>query len=193
MIRLAALMRWLHIYASMLGLATVLFFGVTGITLNHPGLFFGVPERRTESTGTLDRAWVGTTGDVAKLEVVEFLRRSRGVRGAMAEFTVEDASCLVTFRGPGYAADAEIDRATGGYHLTRTEHGFEAIVNDLHKGRDTGPVWSAFIDAAAALLVFISLTGLVLLFYLKLRRIKGLIVVAAGTVAMFTLWWFGVS
>ena len=192
-IRFASLMRWLHIYASMLGLATVLFFSVTGITLNHPGMFFGGAERRTESSGTLDRGWVSATGDVAKLEVVEFLRKSQRIRGAMAEFTVDDASCLVTFRGPGYAADAEIDRATGGYHLTRTEHGFEAIINDLHKGRDTGPVWSAFIDASAVLLVFISLTGLVLLFYLKLRRVKGLIVVGAGTVAMIAFWWFGVS
>ena len=29
-------MRWLHIYLSMFGLAAVLFFSVTGITLNHP-------------------------------------------------------------------------------------------------------------------------------------------------------------
>lgn len=186
-------MRWLHIYASMLGLATVLFFSVTGITLNHPGLFLGEAERRTETSGTLDLAWVSTKGDVSKLEVVEFLRKSQGVRGAMAEFTVDDASCLVTFRGPGYAADAEIDRATGSYHLTRTEHGFEAIINDLHKGRDTGRVWSAVIDASAVLLVLISLTGLVLLFYLKLRRVKGLIVVAAGSALMVALWWFGVS
>jgi uncharacterized protein len=192
-IRLAAWMRWLHIYASMLGLATVLFFSVTGVTLNHPGLFFGGAERRTETTGKLDGRWLNSSGEVAKLEVVEFLRRAEKVRGAMAEFRVEDDSCLVTFRGPGYAADADIDRATGSYRVTKTEHSFEAIINDLHKGRDTGPVWSAFIDASAVLLIFISLTGLVLLFYLKLRRVKGMIVVLAGTIAMIAFWWFGVS
>ena len=32
-----------------------------------------------------------------------------------------------------------------------------AIVNDLHKGRDTGPVWGAVIDLSAAVLVFVSL------------------------------------
>ncbi len=35
-IRFAKLVRWLHIYLSMFGLAAVLFFSATGITLNHP-------------------------------------------------------------------------------------------------------------------------------------------------------------
>ena len=38
-------MRWLHIYLSMFSLAVVLFFSVTGITLNHPDWFFGGAER----------------------------------------------------------------------------------------------------------------------------------------------------
>lgn len=37
--RLQTLIRWLHIYASLLGLMTVPFFGVTGLTLNHPNWF----------------------------------------------------------------------------------------------------------------------------------------------------------
>ncbi len=35
-VRTAAVMRWLHIYVSLFGLAAVLFFSVTGLTLNHP-------------------------------------------------------------------------------------------------------------------------------------------------------------
>ena len=42
-----------------------------------------------------------------------------------------------------------------------------AVINDLHKGRDTGPAWAAVIDVSAGLMVVISLTGLVLLFYIK--------------------------
>ena len=41
--------RWLHIYTSMFGLAAILFFSVTGLTLNHPDWFF--TERVTQSTG----------------------------------------------------------------------------------------------------------------------------------------------
>ena len=78
----------------------------------------------------------------------------------MAEFRVDAGECSVTFKGPGYAADAFIDREMGGYELTQTLHGFVAVINDLHKGRDTGRAWSAALDASAVVLVVISLTGL---------------------------------
>ena len=42
-LRLAGIMRWLHIYLSMFGLAALLFFAVTGVTLNHPDWVFGGP------------------------------------------------------------------------------------------------------------------------------------------------------
>jgi hypothetical protein len=203
-IRLAALMRWLHIYLSMFGLAAVLFFSVTGITLNHPDWFFGETERRVQAKGRMDLKWLhldaptappGAESDlsfqVAKLEVVEYLRKTHGIHGALAEFRADERECAVTFKGPGYAADAFIDRESGRYDVTQTFHGFIAVINDLHKGRDTGPAWSVLIDLSAALMTIISLTGLILLFYLKLRRGPGLVVTLIGTVvvvAVFLLW-----
>ena len=50
-IRLVRVMLWLHIYVSMFGLAAVLFFSVTGITLNHPDWFFGDAERQDTGRG----------------------------------------------------------------------------------------------------------------------------------------------
>ena len=41
-------MRWFHTYVSMLGLGSLLFFSVTGLTLNHPDWTLG--GRRREST-----------------------------------------------------------------------------------------------------------------------------------------------
>ena len=152
-IRFAKLMRWLHIYLSMFGLAAVLFFSVTGITLNHPNWTFGQTERRREAKGHVDLHWISRevapsgppaaaepdpTKQVAKLEVVEHLRKTHGVRGALAEFRVDDTECLVSFKGPGYSADAFIDRDSGRYSLTELDHGLIALINDLHKGRDTG-------------------------------------------------------
>jgi len=50
---LSAWMRWLHIYSSMLGLLALLFFAVTGVTLNHADWFFSENEQTEESSGTL--------------------------------------------------------------------------------------------------------------------------------------------
>ena len=38
--------------------------------------------------------------------------------------------------------DVFIDRATGRYELTETRMGFFAVMNDLHKGRDSGKAWA---------------------------------------------------
>jgi uncharacterized protein len=203
-IRFAKLMRWLHIYLSMFSLAVVLFFSVTGITLNHPDWFWSGAESTHEAEGEIKRAWLhiaeAAAADepdepdrqVSKLEIVEHLRNTHAIHGALVDFRVDEGECVVSFKGPGYAADAFIDRETGEYRLTETYHGFIAVINDLHKGRDSGPVWSVLIDVSAVLMTFISLTGLVLLFYLKLRRIPGVIVAAIGTVIAFVLYRIGV-
>ena len=149
----------------MFGLAAVLFFSVTGITLNHPDWFFGDTQRSVQAEGDVDPKWLhldeparlgrrrspDPSRQVAKLEVVEHLRQAHGIRGALADFRVDDAECIVTFKGPGYAADAFIDRESGHYTVTQSYHGFIAIINDLHKGRDTGPAWSVLIDVSAVL------------------------------------------
>ena len=206
-IRFAKLMRWLHIYLSMFGLATVLFFSVTGITLNHPNWVFGQVERRREAEGQVELKWISReitatnsqAGDqsdrskeVAKLDVVEHLRKTQSIRGALTEFRVDESECMVSFKGPGYSADAFIDRESGHYNLTEIDHGLVALVNDLHKGRDTGPIWSMLIDISAGLMTLISLTGLVLLFYLKLRRVPGVIVALVGTVVIVLVFRFWV-
>jgi hypothetical protein len=204
-IKFAKLMRWLHIYLSMISLAVVLFFSVTGITLNHPDWFFSGAESTRENEGEISPAWLHSqrpagaqdTGDhdqeVKKLEIVEHLRKNHAIHGALADFRVDESECVIAFKGPGYAADAFVDRESGHYRLTETYHGFIAVINDLHKGRDTGPVWSVLIDVSAVLMTLISLTGLVLLFYLKLRRIPGLIVALAGTILALALYRLGVS
>lgn len=192
-VRVASAARWLHIYLSMAGLFVLLFFSATGVTLNHPDWFAAGAERTSEAEGELDPGWVKTpaTPDpddplrgVAKLEVVEHLRRAHGVRGALAGFTADERECVVTFKGPGYSADAFVDRESGKYRLTQTSHGLIAVINDLHKGRDTGAAWSVVIDVSAVLMIVASLTGLVLLFYIKRRRIPGLFTALAGTAAV---------
>ena len=38
--QLAVWSRWLHIYLSLISFGAILFFSVTGLTLNHPDWFF---------------------------------------------------------------------------------------------------------------------------------------------------------
>ena len=124
---------------------------------------------------------------VAKLEIVEHLRRAHGIRGALAEFRAEETECLVTFKGPGYSADAFFDPATGSYELTIVRQGAVGILNDLHRGRDAGAAWAWVVDLSGAFLTFIAITGIGLLWYLKKLRVGALATMVVGVVVTIVL------
>jgi hypothetical protein len=186
------LSRWLHIYLSMISFAIVFFFAVTGLTLNHADKFSDRVHTEQEK-GQINVAWVRTpdTLRVDRLSVVEYLRKTYAIHAALSDFRIDDGQIGVSFKGPGFAADAFIDRETGKYDLTKTSAGFVGLINDLHKGRDTGAAWSVFIDVSAILLALVSLTGLLLMCFLKRRRVAGLLVAAIGLLLawlVYSIW-----
>jgi hypothetical protein len=187
--RIAMVARWLHIYLSMISFGIVFFFAVTGLTLNHADKF-GNQVKSVQEKGRLDLNWVRTTdtAKIAKLAIVEYLREKNNIKVAVSDFRIDDSQIGVSFKGPGIAADAFINRATGEYDLTKTSAGFVGIINDLHKGRDTGPLWSVFIDVAAILMTLVSLTGMLLLLFIKRKRISGLIVAALGLLFAYLIY-----
>jgi uncharacterized protein len=160
----------------MVSFAILLFFSVTGLTLNHAETLSG-KQKTTRFSGSVEQVWLKAP---AKLEIVEYLRARHGIKGAMSEFRVDDAQLTVAFRGPGYSADALIDRATGKYDLTEIRMGAVAVMNDLHKGRDAGGGWSWMIDVSAVLMTLVSITGLALIFFLPKRRFSGLLLAGVG-------------
>ncbi len=183
-LRVHSLLRWLHIYTSMVSLLVVLFFAGTGVTLNHPDWLAG--ERTEELTGTLPAAWKTAKG-IDWLVVAEHLRSAHGVHGTVSDRREDDREGSLTFRAPGYSADAFIDVRDGSYKLTVSYQGAIGVLNDLHRGRDSGNAWAWLIDVAGVFLVFLSLTGLGLLFYLKKVRLKGLLVMTAGAALVVVL------
>lgn len=190
----AVIARWLHIYLSMGSFALVLFFSATGLTLNHPEWFAG-REKTDQTHGVVDKAMLRQSGGEGadKLGIVEMLRSREHVHGAVSDFRVDDQQVSVSFRAPGYTADAFLDRDSGKYDLTVVRNGFVAVVNDLHKGRDAGKVWSVLIDASAVLLVLVSLTGLVLIWFMHKRRTPGLVIAGLATAVSIGLWFFFVK
>ncbi|NCI51645.1 peptidase [Sediminibacterium roseum] len=187
--KVAKVSRWLHIYLSMVSFAVVLFFSVTGLTLNHADFFAGKTVS-SKDTGTLAPAWVNVqdTNKIAKLNIAEFFRNKHKVKGAVSDFRIDDAQVSISYRGPGYEGDAYIDRQTGAYELSQTRGSFVAFMNDLHKGRDTGTAWSWVIDVSAVFLVLISLSGLILLLFIKKKRMSGLILLVIGLVLIWLIY-----
>jgi hypothetical protein len=187
--RTAAFSRWLHVYLSMLSFIVVLFFAVTGITLNHAEWFDG-KEVEKKITGTVPEAWVKTTDttQIKKLEIVELLRKQYGIKGYVSDFLIEDDQCSLSFKGPGYSADAFISRKDGKFKMTELRMGLVAVLNDLHKGRDSGKGWSWVIDVSAGFLALVSLSGLVMLFFLKKKRLNGIMYAIVGGIILYIVY-----
>lgn len=181
----AIVSRWLHIYLSMVSFAVVLFFAATGLTLNHPD-WFASQQRTVVRQGVADKSLLGKEPN--QLGLVEMLRAREHVHGAVGDVRIDDTQISISLRAPGYTADTTIDRDTGKYELTEVSSGFVAVVNDLHKGRDSGKAWGWLIDASAVLLVLISLTGFVLLWFLHKRRTSGFLLALAGTIAILVFY-----
>ena len=127
-------------------------------------------------------------GEVDKLAVAETLRSRHALRGSVGEFTVDQFQCIVSFEGPGYTANAFIDRASGEYNVTEMRQGVVAVLNDLHRGRVTGPVWSWVIDVSAVIMAIASITGIVLVLVYRRRRRSALLAAVAGSVAVILIY-----
>jgi len=177
--------RWIHVYTSMISLVLVLFFGITGITLNHPDWTFGSEATTTTKTGTLASSLLAD-GQVDELGISEFLRTTYGISAPLADHQLDGDQGLLSYRDPGYAANVTYDTTSGDYRLTVEQQGLVGVMNDLHKGRDASGSWKWVIDVIAGFLVVISLTGLVLQLFLKRRR-RSALAVAAGGIAVTAL------
>ena len=186
---LAVVSRWLHIYLSMVSFAVLLFFAVTGLTLNHPD-WFADQQSIQEEKGKVNVAWVAVTdtSKVPKLDIVEFFRNKYGVKGAVSEFRIDDREYSVSFKGPGYSADVFIEREDASFTLSVIRSGFVAVMNDLHKGRDSGSKWAWLIDVSAVLMILVSLSGIVLICFLKKKRFTGLMMVAIGALLCYLIY-----
>jgi uncharacterized protein len=179
--------RIIHVYTSMIALIAVLFFAVTGVTLNHPNWTFGGKVERTTVEGTLPEGW-NADGVIDWLLVAEHYRQEHDVRGLVAEKDGDVTDGSITFKGAAYQADAFFNE-DGSYELTIETQGAMAVLNDLHKGRNTTSSWRWLIDVSGIALAMVSFTGIFLQLFLRKRRRAAFVSAAAGGVVVLTLAW----
>lgn len=171
----------------MISLVLVLFFGLTGITLNHPAWTFGDDAERTSFDGMLPDGAIGADGTVDFLAISEFVRDEFDIGGSVTDHFVDDNDGTISYKAPGYAADVFFEVDSGAYEVVVEQQGFVAVMNDLHKGRDAPSSWKWVIDIAAGVLVLVSLTGLGIQIFQRKRRTRALASAAGGLVVAIVL------
>lgn len=186
---LARWMRWLHTYSAMLVLLLLLFFAITGITLNHPEISSSVGKTSQQLQLELpeqlpDLLVLPEEQQQAAIALyVDWLKQEQQLKGGYnLNFSPEDEVLEIDFKRPaGYAAvvidlsarTAEVDTEFGGYL---------ALANDLHKGRYAGSSWKWLIDITAVFCLLFALSGFYLLWRQPYRRDFGNATAVAGVV-----------
>lgn len=178
--RSAGLLRWLHVYLSMISFAVVLFFAATGLTVNHPSWI--AHEKTSLRHGTVNPSLLSApAGKPYKpLQLVDAIRRQEQLHGQPEELRIDDGQISYSMRAPGYSADVFVDRMSGRYDATVVSYGAMAFVNDLHRGRDVGPYWKWINDLCAGFLCLVSLSGLGLLCFMNKKIATGLALAVIG-------------
>lgn len=166
--------RHIHVYLSIALLLALVFFAVTGITLNHASLLTGTPlndSRTLDHLPALPRD--AENRIMLSPELGLFLRSEFGIRLDQANARYEDGFLLIDYQRPGATTLVEIDQEREEAYVERIDYGLIAVLNDLHKGRHTEVLWNWLIDASGVLLVVFALAGFILLLpnRRRLRRV----------------------
>lgn len=160
------LRQW-HWISSALCLVGLLLFAFTGITLNHASQ---IEARPTVVTKTAELPAVLREQLLQQVPLTTLPPRLRAwleyeldvsLSGRVPEWN--DQELYLALPRPGGDAWLSLDLASGELEYEATDRGWISWLNDLHKGRNTGLVWSWFIDIFAGACMVFSLTGLLLL------------------------------
>lgn len=156
-----------HWISAAISLAAMLFFAVTGITLNHAASIPANPVV-ADTSGRLPPALLAALKaktDDAPLPapIAAAVKQAVGLDASGKAGEWSDAEVYVALPRPGGDAWVSIDRANGKISAEVTDRGWISYLNDLHKGRNSGSAWFWFIDIFAVACVLFTVTGLFLL------------------------------
>ncbi len=167
--------RIIHVYVSMALLLLMLFFAVTGITLNHPNWFSQADQepKREQVPIPAYLLPVNAQDSQWRLAAGHWLKSEWAMDMASADID-EDEISLVS-KGPGTYRSLTLDLLDSQAYVETLDYGVVAVVNDLHKGRNTGAAWAWILDLSAVLIILFSLTGAYLLLPQTKRLKKSLL------------------
>ncbi len=189
----AKLVRRIHVWTSMLSLMVMIFFGLTGILLNHEDWTFGNSASESTASGTVPTS-VRTGSTFDTLSLAQYVADREELGGHISGQGVTGTQLWVTYAGPGYQARITADTSTGAYKVTEDRAGLIAVVNDVHRAKNTGTPWRVLNDLAGLLLVVIGITGLLITWLTRARnRRRDLALGVVGLVVLVVVLWTAVA
>lgn len=187
-----SLSRLIHVYVSMALLTLLLFFSITGITLNHPEWFSENEADIEEVELAVDLTLINnpplSLEQIAQVVAVVERELALSLTNAVIESSSDEL--FFSMKQAGENTAITLDLASGELFFERTDYGLWALLNDLHKGRNTSAFWGWIIDITSVLCIVFSISGFILA--IPQRRFNRTLTLSLGvTIAIIftsTLW-----
>lgn len=184
--------RLIHVYVSMALLSLLLFFSVTGITLNHPEWFRDSKADIVERALMIDFSMIKNP-PLTPLQIVNVSTAIEQKLSVSLNNTILESSqdeLFFSIKRAGKNTAITLDLVSGELFFEETDYGWWALMNDLHKGRNTSVFWGWIIDITSLLCILFALSGFILA--MPQRRFNRTLTVSLTvTVAMIStaIWW----
>jgi hypothetical protein len=178
--------RWLHGYLSAFAFLALMFFSVTGLVLNHPDWTRSMRPRETISTVMVEPAAASRAASARDPgpALAALVSAKAPLVGRVKSGEMVDQQAFLRLEGTKGSTDVVIDLKTGRAEVSVARAPALTLLNELHKGRDSGAAWKAFIDLSAIVFCLLSLVGYVLFFSLRFRLRSSLVVTAVSLLLM---------
>jgi len=185
--------RYVHGWLSAFAFLTLLFFSVTGLLLNHPEWF--EPAKTEETTQLILPESV--LKSIKQQEnpsdtILNYVRQQQNVVGRYQSSEVMDNEVMIRLESPAGATDIWVMADTGETEITQKPASTVSMLNDLHRGKNSGLAWSWLIDISAIIVIALSLAGYILFLSIKTRLVTHLVLTAASLALIILLIWSAV-
>lgn len=185
------LSRMLHAYLSAFAFLALFFFSATGILLNHPEWFenYQPAEHKVAFALTPAELAAAKASPDRGRALAAAAQRHANLPGAYASADIDGPQALVRLEGPKGSSDLTIDLSAGKVDGRVTKPNLMAIIQDLHRGKNSGLAWRWVIDLSGWIVLVLSLIGYVLFFSLRFRLKTCLILTAASLAVLIGVAW----
>ena len=180
--------RYVHGWLSAFAFLTLLFFSVTGLLLNHPEWF---EPAKTEQTTQLILP-ESVLKSIKQQEnpsdtILNYVRQQQNVVGRYQSSEVMDNEVMIRLESPAGATDIWVMADTGETEITQKPASTVSMLNDLHRGKNSGLAWSWLIDISAIIVIALSLVGYILFLSIKTRLVTHLMLTAVSLALIILL------
>ena len=185
--------RYVHGWLSAFAFIVLVFFSLTGLFLNHPDWFEPAKDENTVKIELPENVLKSLKGQENPSDaLISFVRQKENVVGRYLSSEVMDGEVMIRLESPAGSTDIWALLDTGEVEVTTKPASTVSLINDLHRGKNSGTAWSWLIDISAILILALSLAGFILFLSIKTRLVTHLLLTAASLAVLILLIWLAV-